>query len=672
MDLEEAKIKSRITPEEKKSVEGYINFGHTQLNILASLDFEKFFDLSNEGWYLSGAKKTIGDDKNGSETLGEEILQKIEDFSNVYSAMYKYSRFSTCPKYVYRGTSNKEARALKTGDTYDRLISTTTNSDISKRFMEYNDAAQLKIHVGNNMPFLNINEFIGRENINRDENEFILAPFSKISHARFSYKNDEYTYYDIELQQPELRAFEEGEKNAFRERIKKEFSKMLELGREYQKLSEQYGINSYRLKGTNNREDIQYIYEKMNEIIERQMDLKPELDEFSEIMKNYIQGLCLEKQREFEEASKIVEEDDKRRIAEERAKILEDQRKAAVDEYNSKILSVNQNFISIPENLEFYANDLILKSEKFSEMCSVIGIPFNSGIDIQSIKSYMLAVQKNIDVATDEIDLNVIPGNSEIELVETLSEVLKEIFLANEQTNALLQEIHGAINQYNIDAINDIKRGIDVKSQAIIKSARIEQLRKKREEVEKRKISFFGKIAGKEKLKEIELENLDLQIEYERTRPVVQKDEYSIHDSLSDVLVFSKEELNGQMTPAMQELFSTVTMYFGINRDSIDKKADEKISYKPVSLENLQIGVREKKSKLTSENSYLKQEIQNNGYINNNYGLRQYNVNSGVIAFTDVLNRISQITRFNSILQKRNPTKNLGNEKDDSDETFLQ
>lgn len=672
MNLEEAKSKLIITSEEEKSVGDYINHFHTQINVLASFDALKYLELYQKGWGLEGGDVVKSTGESNNKEIGIIILERIDDLTNVYSAMCKYSRISRCPSYLYRGSSNNAAKKIGTEDSYDRIISTTTRLDVAKTFTEYNNAAILRIHVGEGIPFLDVDDFIGVENINREENEVILSPFSKVNRAEYSYQDESYSYYDVRLEKPELRPFKEGEKEKFKGKIENEFLAILELGREYSNLNDQDEINFYRLQRAQNREDIDYIQEKMDENFHKKSEIRPILDEFSEIMKNYIQGLCLEKQREFEEASRIVEEDNKRRIEEEQVKILENQRKTAVEEYNSKILSVNQNFINVPASLEFCANDLILKSEKFSEMCSVIGIPFNSSIDIQSMKLYMSTVQKNVNGVIDEIDLSVIPDNSKMELVETLSENLEEIYLASNQTNTFLQEINESIKQYNVDAIKDIKRGIDFKAQAIIKSARIEQLKKQKEFIKKRRISLFGKIAGKEKLKEIELENLDLQIEYERTRPVVQKDEYSIHDSLSDVLVFSKEELNGQMTPAMQELFSTVTMYFGINRDSIDKKADEKISYKPTVLENPQIGIKEKKSRLASENVYLKQEIQNNAYKNScNYGLGQYNINSGAAGFTDALNKIAQITKINGILQKRNLDEKTENEKDNSDENVF-
>ena len=46
MNLEEAKSKLVITPEEEKSVGDYINHFHTQINVLSSFDVVKYIFFS--------------------------------------------------------------------------------------------------------------------------------------------------------------------------------------------------------------------------------------------------------------------------------------------------------------------------------------------------------------------------------------------------------------------------------------------------------------------------------------------------------------------------------------------------------------------------------------------------------------------------------------------------
>ena len=663
MNLEEAKIKSKITPEERKAVEDYIEFYHTQMNILASFDVKKYLELSDKGVLMLGAKSTNKKSQESSEKLGENILNKMEDFSRVFSAMCKYSKFANCPRYLYRGTTNRTARKLKTSSTYDRLISTTTDPNIAKKFTEYGNAGFLKIHVGDSMPFIDVDDFIGKENTNREENEFILAPFSKIKKAEYSHKNREYTYYDIELEAPELRPFKEGEKEGFSERIKMGFSNIIKIGKEYRSLLDEHELNNQRIKIATNSADIYFLFDKNQEIFNQIKEKSRLLDEFSEIMSNYIQGLCFEKQKEFEEASRIVAEDDKRRLEEENAKRLEEKRQESVSKYNNMVLDITQGLSYIPDNIDFNYNDLKMKEETFSKICSTIGISFNSNVDAQTIEPYISIIQNNINRIKENASLNSIPEDSSIDFVNSSMKSLEELSHFQEQVNSILNGLGNSVQMYNEQAIFDIKKGIDQKIQNLIRSAKIELLQNQRKNVENRKISFFGKIMGKEKLKELELQNLDLQLDFEKTKPIIEKTKYSIHDSLADMLVFSQENMNGQMTSEMQELYYNVTMHFNVDKNNLYRSVDEKMQAKPLVLEKSRISISEQISKLSSDNIFLKQGIQENIYNNSKSGLEKYNMstNVGNNKFVETLAHLANITEaFEN--PKSRATKGIENE----------
>ena len=673
MNLEEAKSKLVITPEEEKSVGDYINHFHTQINVLSSFDVVKYLELFRKGWGLSGAEIISGTEKNDNEELGQTILDRIDDFANVYSAMCKYSKMTRCPNYLYRGTSNNSARRIEKGKSYDRLISTTTRLDVAKTFTEFDNAAIVKIHVGEDIPFLDVDDFVGIENIHRDEREIILAPFSKVTISEYSYKDGSFSYYNVGLEKPELRQFEEGEKEQFRERIKNEFSKILEMGKEYSILCDQDEINYFRLQRTQDREDEIYLREKISETFKRESELRSVLNEFSEIMSNYIQGLCFEKQKEFEEANRIVTEENKRRVDEERKKMIEEDRKAKISNHNGMVAETSQFFSNIPENIDFYVSDLILKSENYLEMCTMLGITFDSAVDTQSINSYVDNIKGNINKVGQQIDLTSIPENSQTEISESSEELLETVYLPSREADMLCQSLYESVQEYDKQAINGIKKGIDHKVQTIIQTAKIDQLLKKKEEIQNRKLSWIAGITGQKRLKEIELENLDLQIEFERSKPIIQKSTYSIHDSLSDMIAYSKGDLDGHLTPAMQELLLIVPTYFGINRESIERSAEEKLNSKPMVLDSASPKTSEKISRLTEDNLYLRHGIQENTYQNvSQTSDWQYggNNNSGVTNFMDTLNKISHITEFQEFFQRSNDTKSIENKGNNIDENI--
>ena len=675
MDLEEAKIKSRISEEEENAVKRYINFGHTQMNSLASFDILKYLESSDKGWYLLGAQSSVpGEKEKTEEELGNEILRSIEDFSNVYSVMLKYSNGIKQPQYLYRGTSNTEIHNLSSGDTYNKIISTTTDSFVAKRFVEYGNASLLRIKTSGDIPFLDIDEFIGNENIDREENEIILAPYSSIKRIDYNGKDNEYTYYNLELDKPQLYEFKEGEKEEFRDIIKSDFAKIMDIGKKYKTLIEQDEIDFYRLQNSHNSEDINFLRQKRDENFQNRKELKSELDKFSSVIRNYIQGICLEKQKEFEEAEKIVDEYNNKLMAEERAKIIEQQQKEAVLNYNSKISSTNDNFSRALSSLETNKNELILNSGKFSEICTVLGIPFNSEIDTLKMQEDLARIQDNTIKIAKELESRIIIDETKSDLDENSFEEINNVHLASEDAIEISQRIIGSVEKYDKKAVADIKDGIDKKVQEIIRMAKIEKLKEQKEVVEGRKISFFGKLRGQEKLKEIELENIDLQIKYERTKPHIEKKSYSIHDSLSDMFAFSNSELDGELTPPMKDFYSKIKIYFGINENTIKKMISQKSKEKPALIEDNAISTKTKISNLEQENNCLKQDIQDNIYlISSEDNIAQYNSNKslGFIEYMEGLNKISQITEFRNYFKEKVPQKeNIESEKENADDAI--
>ena len=97
MELNEAYSKIRVTPEEEASIKRYLNFEHTEMNLLADFRPELYLKLQSAGWAIS--------------TSPSEIKEKIEDFVNIYSAMYKNSE--NYGGYLVRGTAVSEISSLE-------------------------------------------------------------------------------------------------------------------------------------------------------------------------------------------------------------------------------------------------------------------------------------------------------------------------------------------------------------------------------------------------------------------------------------------------------------------------------------------------------------------------------------------------------------------------------
>ena len=104
MDTKEAYKIASISKKEIGSVERYLGFQHTSINILGDLSPKAYENLTKSGWYLPSSI--------------EDVKQAIEDFVNVYAVMYKETKYRISNgqtrsfNNLVRGTSNKRASVL--------------------------------------------------------------------------------------------------------------------------------------------------------------------------------------------------------------------------------------------------------------------------------------------------------------------------------------------------------------------------------------------------------------------------------------------------------------------------------------------------------------------------------------------------------------------------------
>lgn len=160
MDFEEAKAKRQITPEERASVERYINFYHEQMNALSAFDVREYLRAASRGWDLVG---TRNDDRTEEEQISI-IMQSVEDLANVYSAMCKYGN-GRLPFTLMRGTSVREADRLYKGKTYDKILSTTTDKTTAMSFGDARGPALLRITTGDGIPYIDVTDFVRRRKL---------------------------------------------------------------------------------------------------------------------------------------------------------------------------------------------------------------------------------------------------------------------------------------------------------------------------------------------------------------------------------------------------------------------------------------------------------------------------------------------------------------------------
>lgn len=102
------------------------------------------------------------------------------------------------------------------------------------------------------------------------------------------------------------------------------------------------------------------------------------------------------------------------------------------------------------------------------------------------------------------------------------------------------------------------KRDYYIKSQNIIKNARIEKYMKDRDIVANEGLTFWGIFTGKNSLQIQRLENIKLKIELLQTKKIDEKNSYEPVNMLADLYSCAISELNGKFTKEMKDIYNEI------------------------------------------------------------------------------------------------------------------
>ena len=637
MDIQEARKKAQITDEERAAVANYIEYGHTQKNSLAGFNVLDYLQASRRGWHLSGVERN---NNKISEEISSEIFSTIEDSANIYSAMVKYMYEKPLPTKLMRGTSVKEASSLRVGETYDKLVSTTTDKNTAMSFGDAYNPAFLRINAGDGIPFISVSDFVGEENLKRDEQEYILAPFLKIKSARFTSNWNGYKYYDIELEKPQLRQFGDGEKERFASIIKSNFLPIIELGKEYQRLEDEYEIIAQRMQSTRDRDDLKYMAEKRQQIYNRISEIKPRMDEFSAVMKDYIQGLCVEKEQEYIEAYEACRAEDRRIREEER-------RKAGIVDFKKRKETFHSSSQEIPISLYDQYQKLRDEEKKYADFARKLGIPFELSIDRNSIEQSLVTISNNIMEMRKRLGEVTVEDKTAIPEIELALNTVSEYNEILRNSSRSTTELAYITEEYSKEAFLSAKKSTDEKGQAILRDVKLRLLDAKKREIQDRKISFWGKMRGLDKLKSAELEGINLEIQLLKNMPIQQKESYSIRDTLADMRVFSINELSGEMTPELRSFEAAVRGFFAVDERAIETLVASKLNAHPLVVEpqKKRESTSSKIARVVSKNEELRDGIYGAQYSTyNSQSISRYNTHNSRTRFLQTISDITKIT----------------------------
>lgn len=567
MDIEEAYEKLNISPEEVAAVKNYLSFEHTGINILGDLTPENYTSLAKASWLLPSTE-------NGAR-------ETIDKFVKIYSAMYKESlnKSASYTTRLVRGTSNKRAKEIE-GHT-SQFFSMSTDVSIAKTFCEYSDAALIRFNVENGVPFLNAENY--RSENRKNEKEIIIAPFSKVNRNVRNYEEDGYTYYSVSIGKPELIDIPDEELAKMQEEVITGFPQNVEDIQEYMRAIDEYEVWNYRYTRATDKEEINYCENEMQKAKIKREEILQKVNEFRTKLQTTLKGLCRQKEREIDTAKEVIDED--KRIREEQKKQKEEaerlekekrekdlKRKAILVELTEKIGKEPEIKKEILDKVSDKYEGLTNIENIYGELAQKLQIGYTKRVQASSISQKIEELKKNIseiEAQTSEIKLS---ADTSLEEAEDISKKIKPFLDGIEYANEIVKANPDVVQMYASQSEREIKRNLCLKVHTMIREAKVQKLLKEKENIENEKVGFFGRMTGKDKIKELRLQNNKLKLQDARTRLPDEKSENSITEILTDIYEFKTKDCDGgELPPQLQNLFLSI-------RSAFKRKGDREFS----------------------------------------------------------------------------------------------
>lgn len=571
MNIEEAKKKLKISEEEIAALEHYTGFEHTRINLLCNMDPEIIESLSKDGWLMIKDK--------------EELEKYIDRFTNIYSAMYKNSKNGYHPTRLVRGTGISDVERLR--GVANQYLSTTRSIEVAKTFTHVKDPAIVYLDMEDGVPAIDMDKYHS-ENA-RSEEEVLIAPFCRVVENKLYSKFDGYTFYNVKVAKPELKEKSQEDLESLQNKVINSFEDNLELIEEYQQLKDDIEIINERLQAATvtgaDKEDIKYLEDELFKKREKFFEVTNNVNDYKNSLRGLLEGKCRQREIEIDKAKEEIDKYNLKEQEETKKKVEEEIRQGQIGQTNDHITDTINNSKELGASLDAIYEDLLKTDEKSRIMAESLGIPYKSRSEIGDIskkiegikeilaQSENTASEQKLDVQDKDISKDI--------AIEKDSEVSKYSSSIIE-AQRLVQSIESYGEEFSDEEFLNIKEEVYKKAMSLIKEAKTSKLNGLKEEIQNRKVGLFGRLLGKEKLRQAELKNIELKIEAENNKkPDLRFNDFSVRTTLA-TLYNAKEELGEENSHNLSDFYNKIKDNFALESGKFD---DEKIAQMAKELE---------------------------------------------------------------------------------------
>ncbi len=508
-EINEYKNRLPSEKEVKESLKRYFGFAHTRINMLADMDYSKITQLSEKGWYMDFTE--------------EDIEKSINDFVNIYGYIYKEGNGNSARR-LMRGTTIQEARSLRAGADVPKLLSTTTDEQIAKRFCEYGRAALMRIKTKDMLPYIYAEQFKDENSAN--EEEVLILPFAKVIETHLVSNWNGYEYYDITLEKGELPDISD-------EKIELLKNKCINGYKEFVKELEQYRF----LHGD---------YSKLKNI----MPIVEKMNEYRDIMQELLKGLCKQREKDID----LQRQEERETRQQEYRKREQERLEKLTQEVQQIKYEVEQGNVNIQQNTDINVSNFINIINKYKTMSRRLGIgTFNTQDLEQELQSKRMKIKKGLEEQRYYEDADV-----DIQYNDLLSKASTQEDIKN-----LLADMPNIEKAYDENSWLDLKKALNVKVQGMIYRLTYDKLANQKKIIASEKDNFISRILGKTALKNARIENIEAKMKHASQKMSIANPSNSVREMLVNMYEYAYEFNAGHLPQEMVDIEQAIREVFG-------------------------------------------------------------------------------------------------------------
>lgn len=218
------------------------------------------------------------------------------------------------------------------------------------------------------------------------------------------------------------------------------------------------------------------------------------------------------------------------------------------------------------------------EASNYEQQASILGISFNMTLESTGISNGLANISFNIEEIKRQIEEK---GANPFETSKDAISAANFTTHYGQRAEAVKEDVlalYDISRQYAEEATFELKKGVDGRVQDVIKRTKLRLIAMKKQELQGKKISWLGRLRGLDKLRDIELENLNLEEQLIANTPIQQKGSYSIVDSLAELKAFSARELNKQNTQEMDDILTATGQIFSVDERTLSAKVNQKLN----------------------------------------------------------------------------------------------